>query len=243
MVFEEVLKYTILVVFGLTAALAVLSIPDWIKISEWYKKKLFLALIIEIVVAVISYFAFLTYDKKAVGSASLADTNIVDSTRLLTPYVDSQKQFINLKSENNTVGRFAVLSLDGTGLFNTIDQAVAESSDYALVKWEKQASGWTKQGNYLKGCPYYLKVTDSARGTIYQIQENDNSEPVYCSTESSKSDVFAVDNRVIHFVEDKMNNVYYLFRITEANLNPISRLPFVHVLQIKIKPVLVANKE
>lgn len=238
MVFEEALKYTILVIFGLTAILALLSIPDWIKIPEWYKKKLFTALIIEVAVAVIAYFGFLTYNKDDVESKS-GSAQMVDSKKLLTPSIDSTKQYISVKSDANPVGRFSVLSLDGTGLFNTIDQAVAESNDYTLVKWEKRESGWVQIGNYLKGCPFSLKVLDSTNGVIYQIWQNENPDPLYCSTESSKRDVFAVDNRVIHFAEDKANNLYYLFRITEANMNPHSgRIPYAHVLQIRIKPLL-----
>jgi hypothetical protein len=39
--FDNVLMIMILVIFGLTAVISLGSIPDWIKIPEWYKKKLY----------------------------------------------------------------------------------------------------------------------------------------------------------------------------------------------------------
>jgi hypothetical protein len=51
-----VLWIMFLSIFGLTAILTLASLPDWITIPEWYRKKLFVALILQVVGAVIILF-------------------------------------------------------------------------------------------------------------------------------------------------------------------------------------------
>ena len=46
---EFTLLCVFIVIFILTAVLTLASLPDWIKIPEWYKKKLFTALILEVI--------------------------------------------------------------------------------------------------------------------------------------------------------------------------------------------------
>lgn len=51
-----VLGYLFLAIFALTAILTLASLPGWINIPEWYRKKLFIALVLEVVGAVIMLF-------------------------------------------------------------------------------------------------------------------------------------------------------------------------------------------
>jgi hypothetical protein len=51
-----ILGYLFLLIFAATAVLAVLSIPKWIEIDEWYRKRLFMALILEVIGVVIILF-------------------------------------------------------------------------------------------------------------------------------------------------------------------------------------------
>ncbi len=52
----ELLGFLFLVIFGITAILTIASLPGWIKIPEWYRKKLFLALILEVIGSIIIFF-------------------------------------------------------------------------------------------------------------------------------------------------------------------------------------------
>lgn len=54
--FQSILGYLFLFIFALTAILSILSLPNWIKIPEWYRKKLFVALLLEVVGAIIMMF-------------------------------------------------------------------------------------------------------------------------------------------------------------------------------------------
>lgn len=56
MLFPEILKYGFLVIFFATAVLGIASLPNWIEIPEWYKKKIFLALILEVVGVILILF-------------------------------------------------------------------------------------------------------------------------------------------------------------------------------------------
>lgn len=46
---EQILIFTFIGIFVLTAIITLASLPGWIKLDEWYRKKLFLALIVEVV--------------------------------------------------------------------------------------------------------------------------------------------------------------------------------------------------
>lgn len=55
--FIEMLKWGFLIIFFATALLGILSLPRWINIDEWYRKKIFVALILEVVGAIIILFS------------------------------------------------------------------------------------------------------------------------------------------------------------------------------------------
>ena len=51
-----------------------------------------------------------------------------------------------------------------------------------------------------------------------------------------KEDLFAIDNRIIHFFEHE--GIYYLIRIVVADLNETTLEKYTHVLQIRFEPSL-----
>lgn len=47
------LNILFIVIFAATAILAIISLPGWVNIPEWYRKRLFIALILEVVGVII----------------------------------------------------------------------------------------------------------------------------------------------------------------------------------------------
>lgn len=82
-----------------------------------------------------------------------------------------------------------------------------------------------------------FEVHSSPSGTQYRIFNK--VDTVY---QSSASDL-NVKNQTIHFCRDS-DNVYYLFRITAADLtNADGRPPFVDLLQIRLEPSVNFRKK
>lgn len=77
MMFIDILKYGFLIIFFATAVIGIASIPDWIKINEWYKKRIFVALILEVVGVVIILFKqeLITTDTQEIPIISVSDND------------------------------------------------------------------------------------------------------------------------------------------------------------------------
>lgn len=54
---EQILFFTFLAIFVLTAIIALLSLPGWIKIHDKYRKKLFTCLILEVIACIVFLFS------------------------------------------------------------------------------------------------------------------------------------------------------------------------------------------
>jgi len=54
--FLEILKYGFLVLFFATAVIGIASLPGWIEIPEYYRKRIFIFLILEVVGAIVIFF-------------------------------------------------------------------------------------------------------------------------------------------------------------------------------------------
>ncbi len=241
--FDGALQIMILVIFGLTAILALLSIPDWIKISEWYKKKLFLALIIEVVAIVITYLAGML--TPSVNEVVQSDVSHKD--RKLVPIFESYDHdiFVSDASTKDTIGKFTMKDLQTAGFFNAIDSTTA-LRDHVEIKWRKVNARWkndrdSSQVNipYIKDCPYIIKVSDYNYNTIYRIYNiNDLQNPVFCSDRDRLGNLgFNSGERGVHLFEykDSKGVIYYtLFRVTNARLKR-GEEQFVNFVQIRIK--------
>jgi len=53
--FIEILKYGFLAIFFSTAIIGIASIPGWIKIPEWYRKRIFIVLVLEVIGVIMIY--------------------------------------------------------------------------------------------------------------------------------------------------------------------------------------------
>lgn len=88
----DILIYVFIGIFVLTAIITLASLPNWIKLDEWYKKKLFLALILE-VVGIIVVAGGNALGVKTASSYELVDTDWVALDKygnLIQPKVKSR---------------------------------------------------------------------------------------------------------------------------------------------------------
>lgn len=249
--YDNILMIMILSIFGVTAVLALGSIPDWIKIPEWYKKKLFTVLIIEVVAIVITYSATklngptnekITYDK---------------NTELSLKYFANDDS-IYACYQKDTIGRFSRDKLNYNELFNHIKQPVKDYDDYKVIEWtyDQQTNKW---GNTLgdkecaiEGCPFYTRV-GYVNGTLaFQIFKQGEEIPYFCSKTSDTNEFnnWPKNNRRVHlfeYMDEKESKIrYVLFRITSADVyEQTSSKPdsttapkrrFAHILQVRIRP-------
>ncbi len=104
----DILDIVFLVIFALTAVITLLSLPNWIKIGEWYKKKLFGILILQVVGAVIMVYK----DKHQISTQTninpTQDTvylrKIFDPERPLSVQKRETEETYYVKNGNNKLG-------------------------------------------------------------------------------------------------------------------------------------------
>ena len=265
MTYIDILIYGFLAIFFATAVLGIASIPGWIEIPEYYRKRIFIALILEVIGVIIILFKHEFIDEEIVVSQppriSINQSNwtainnrgelvnpvltikVNDSTisqqlgnTSLEPFRGTSTQLTDegltvLNSDNERLAIVKNSELKQLGFYNSIQMsgsAISSEENYAYVKWNKKSgANWKARGQFLS--PFQLDVIDYAEGTYYLITNTETNETVYDSRNSSKN-LFAVDNRIIHFL--KHNNAYYLLRIAQADLQ--SETNYVHVLNIKL---------
>lgn len=231
----DILIIIFFVIFGATALLTILSLPGWINIPEWYKQKLFVALILEVVASVLILFrAEIIGENKTTDSGMKIDPNTVLMSSL------QSSGSLNIHKLDSlipvVIGIIPKDSLEKKGIFNSIEPSLWQSINNPIVKWEKGSSGWTKSsGSDIEGCPFVFEIYDGKKGTHYRIVNKQVDSIIYTSESRSVTDVFGLDHRLLHYYRD--NKYFYMFRITEAN--PYSATnPFVYVLQVKLEASL-----
>ena len=250
--FNTILLIMVAVIFGLTALLALASIPDWIKIPEWYKKKLFTVLIIEIITLVTAHLGIYL---GVVKNKENADVNVVfNKERTLTAVPDSTMKYIYaVVNEKDTLGKFSTNNLIGKlkiDWFNAIeyDAEKSELDGFARIMWNEVNGEWKPTNDSIKGCPYYMRIRNIKEppyGTAYEIiDKRDPDKPVLFSSAGGSTDYFNTISRVMHAFEytdtNKGDRCYAVFRIIGANLRADTtarRNKTVEVLQMKIKPI------
>lgn len=276
--FNEILRYGFLAIFFITAILGLASIPDsGIKIPEWYRKRIFTALILEVVGALIILFnqEFINKDSSGVPVYKINTTDwvaLTDSCKLAKPVItiatadtainvplgkQSNLEFKGLKAEisknglsiknanDATIGMIPGMDLESFGLFNSFRTAkdeISSSENYSYIKWSKcdtTTCVWEQKGSFIG--PFRLEVYDGPNGigTNYRIINIKDNSSKFDSNTTSK-DLFAVDNRIIHFLE--YENVYYLLRIAWADLTEEQQNKYVHVINVRMKPSFAGKK-
>lgn len=242
--FDNILLIMVAVIFGLTAVLALASIPDWIKIPEWYKKKLFLALIIEIVAIVIAYLtSILPAEKEQTPKVVSPEINREQSLKL--DFDSTKKDFYIVNEKKEAFGKFSIGDLEAYNVFNEIVCSPNRSDDsHILVRWnQKNGGAWESSSDSIAGCPLYMKISDKNSQTIYEIINKNSSKEYEFTTKGKTDDYFNRNQRRVHieeYTDTKNGKLYYcLFRIVDANLQGDSKN--VYVLQMRIAPYF--NKE
>ncbi len=238
----NLLIYLFMGIFAMTAALTLISLPGWIKIEEWYRKKLFNALILEVIGSVILLFTYIV-EKKDSGGVDIQKNQVVieKDSRFLPSWNKSGDMDINMNDTALTVGKIMSKDIAVLGLFNNINTSTVDSKDYALLDFRKQASGWANKGGMVEGCPFEFEIySNAAKGRLcYRIREAGTDKVLVDTAKGSKSDDFAIDNRIHHVLKHENTDTgdmdYYLYRITDADLQ--TRM-YVQVLLLKIKPTL-----
>ena len=251
--FNTALLVMVAVIFGLTALLALASIPDWIKIPEWYKKKLFTVLIIEVVTLVTAHLGiYLKVKNDEVNKIQVEQ--VFDKERILTAVADTTMKYVYAVANNkDTLGRFSTNGLlNGLSIdwFNAIeyDAENSELDGYARIIWNEVNGEWKQSTDSIKGCPYYMRVRNLKEppyGTAYEIiDKRDTDKPALFSSAGSSKDYFNTASRMMHAIEytdtNRGDRCYAIFRIMAANLRADTtgrRNKNVEVLQMKIKPI------
>lgn len=266
--FLEILKYGFLVIFFSTAVMGLVSIPGWLKIPDWYRKKIFIALILEVVGVIVILFNKEVVEQQTITetpSVTISDQNwwaFNKNGQLIQPSllvetsdttiekklgnqefykiqnlsaVLNEQQLEILNADSLALAHIRLSKLKSSGLFNgfkTANGEITSTENYAYVKWKKSASSsWKQHGQFLEG--FSLNIQDFDEGTYYQVVNNFNQQVVFDSRNSSKN-LFAVDNRIIHFYQ--YNHRFYLLRISWADLNATDK--YVHVINVKMEPTL-----
>lgn len=240
--FIDVVLYTIIIIFACTAILALLSIPNWIKIEEWYKKKLFTALIIEVIAAVLATYTIVLNNKKGDSSTS-ETTEIVTPNENPVPFYTANDSTKHTKRPNFGNFKLAGFSLDSIG----------DASNHAEIKWEKIKNGkWTEIRKYgrpntpaITGCPFFIIVKDTLDSiskktiTVYQIYKEGNSQPIVCSDKDGGNNwgINTNKNRILHCLDyvDNQSTCYAIFYIYDADVDH-KKEKFINFSQIVIEP-------
>ncbi len=274
----NILVYVFIGIFVLTALLTLASLPNWIKLDEWYRQKLFIALILEVVgIVVLAAQGFFgvskgdvydlppnrdwiaLYEDGDVRQPALTKKGEVDSIVLLgketlnkTPelhleldFNSSSKLSMLVKSQNDKVlGKISDYELGEKGLFNLIPD-VSSSQNFRHIRWQIDNGKWQRVDTTINRVPYGDFFGKDVRFEVYPVRGGaqyrifNKVDTVYESTVSDLN----VSNRTIHFCKDS-ENVYYLFRITAADLTGANgRIPFVNLLQIKLEPSVNFRKK
>lgn len=239
----NILIFVFIAIFVGTALLTLLSLPEWIKINEWYKKKLFNALILEVVGAVVLLFTYLIEDKSEIEVKTDPNQVVINRNTEFKPTWDSKSGDIEIGMQDTTlvIGKVSSNEIFDLGLFNTIKTSTVDSKDYALMEFRQQ-NNWRNTRGKIDECPFEYEVySNLEKGKLcYRIKDKATQKVLVDSSNSSKIDDFATDNRIHHVLRydnPEMNiTEYYLYRITDANLQQGNL--YVQVLLLKIKPSL-----
>jgi len=129
--FVEILKYGFLVLFFATAIIGIASLPGWIIIPEYYRKKIFVFLILEVVGAIVIFFnqEFIG-GSRGVPGYNISDENWIalnDSAFIVTPeiLISTQDTSITKTLNQKPFKKFAYLknsiTSEGMDIMNSKD--------------------------------------------------------------------------------------------------------------------------
>ena len=233
----NVLGGMFIAIFAITAILTLLSLPNWINIGEWYRKKLFLALIIEVVALVL----LIGRNELLKDNSPKALTARIGPNESLRPAVKPGGNICVISSDSVELGTISPVSFERMNFFTRINSSADDAEKNDVVKWES-AAGSTKwviaRGKEMTNPPFALDVRDVGQETVYVITNTVTGEEKFNSGTYHKEGLFDLENRMTHFYGH--DNTYCLFRIISSELTK-GKKRHVHVLQVKLDPALVAG--
>ncbi|MDL2252066.1 hypothetical protein LJC12_04370 [Odoribacter sp. OttesenSCG-928-J03] len=208
---EKALQWVFLSIFALTAILTVLSIPDWIKIPEWYKKKLFAALILEVIGAILlSYPTIAELNKKSDEVVVDNKYATIQKTTALS-YKIKENWGLEVFHDSLELGFIPQYQLKSRGIFNAMKPLDGFNSGYQTVRWKESNGEWVQEKG-LDGCDLSVCVFDSLGVVKYRICYG--QDVLYTS---SSSVVFNDGERPTHVFYK--GGSYYIVRMSAARLN------------------------
>ena len=122
--FVEILQYGFLGIFFVTAVIGLASLPGWIPIPEWYRKKIFIALVLEVVAVII----FVAKQEMIGGSSGVP---IVELSEQDWVALDNEAHRINPKIRISTRDTSITQTL-GTNSFSPFSNLQSRVSDQGL---------------------------------------------------------------------------------------------------------------
>jgi hypothetical protein len=259
-------------IFFATAVIGIASIPDWIKIPEWYRKRIFIVLILEVIAVIIMIVKKDQFSSEGIpiitagplenNWVALDDKGVIINPTLTIKANDTtiteelgKKSFSEFKGlsgemssknlsvknvDSMTLGTIRETALKQIGLFNSIKGITEKrisANHLAFIRWETSGDGkWSASDKFEKS-PFQLTVSEGYYVINYgEITNTASDSLAFDSRGKSFTKYFDVGNRVTHLFEDK--NIYYLFRITHADLEKGHPNKFVEVINIRLEPTI-----
>jgi len=116
--FIEILKYGFLVLFFATAIIGIASLPGWIKIPEYYRKRIFIFLILEVVGAIVIFF----------------NQEMIDGSRGIPAYYISDENWIVLDDSAYVITPEIIISTQDTSITKMLGQTPFKKFEYLKNK-------------------------------------------------------------------------------------------------------------
>lgn len=265
---DPILFYTFLGIFIVTAILTLLSLPDWIKIPKNYKKVLFSSLIVEVIGCVILLFKQEMEIKYTLepaenwvaiqsNNASVVHPDLRIGTEDIVLGQSEEEAQKNLRNNqlklakegdewlvgnaNNAFywGRLSKEELQHAGFYNGLEawqNEIPSSDNYKVIKFVSNDGKrtWQQKGSFANDCPLKIEVyTTNEIG--YRIINVSNNKVEFDSKNESQN-VINLDHRKLHFLE--IEHVFYLIRITQADLSRNRGENYIHFMMVKLQPQL-----
>jgi len=264
--FIEILKYGFLVIFFATAVIGIASIPDWIKIPEWYRKRIFIALILEVVGVIVIYSnqEFINTESSCTPEIRFSDNNWValdGNGSLINPEVVVKTQDTIVIKQLGKQDLPVLDNLTVQIIENGLSIRNKENNILALIKaselkqcglfnaFETAKGEITSSENYA-----YVKWTKplndqwKKKGSFigpFEMEITDGTDGTYYQIKDNKAKiVFNSKNssKDLISVDNRIihfyeyNNIFYLLRIAWADLEQEEK--YVHVINVRMVPTL-----
>lgn len=226
--FFEILKYGFLVIFFSTAVIGIASIPDWIKIPEWYRKKIFIVLILEVIGVILIYSKqeFTSGNATGIPEITLANNDWI----ALNENGAVIKPEIIIETEDTTIlkqlGKQTLTEL--RGLTGEMDEA-----GLGIINGDEVRLGYIKDADLERNGLFNSFKT--AKGEITSTENYAYvkwSKAPDGSWKKKGSFIGPLELEIADYAE----GIYYLLRIAWADLE--KEVKYVHVINVRMEPTL-----